>query len=414
MPDPYDLPQPQPQPPDHEWRPPYGGPIGDSEGGGGRNPANQRDTYRSREGYTEGGLQTGIEGDVNYRVNIGVDPSLMSPGSAMVRNNNPLATRDYTAQAGQADAFTRQAQENEMSAYHLEQMLASDSPLMQRARMQAMAGAGGRGLMNSSIAQGAAMGSMIDRAQPFALQDATMHGRAATESLAARNQAELTNAQLLTNANVAGMNANANRDGSLLNADLTGQNDLLRHTLGIETREDQQQWQEMQNDLQRAWQSGENRQAAMEDWAKNAFTVAQQRGATREQALAQVLQGIYQNPDMTAEEQAAAAENARAIIGSTYGNGDQAPAKPPPGYGTVPAAGGERTASPTDGSAVNPFDALMGEGYSADAAAASVGMGTVPVTNPAVAAANQAAGQSYDSASNPTAKAVTEALDPIV
>lgn len=396
MPDPYNVPRP------NDWRPPYNTPPQNA----GENPANQPDQYQPREGYTEGGLQTGIENQVNYRMNIGVDPALMQPGSAMYASRNPLATRNYTAQAGRANAFTRQAQENEMSAYHLNQMLGSDSPLMQRARQQAMAGAGGRGLMNSSIAQGSAMGAMIDRAQPFALQDATMHGRAATESLAARNQAALTNAQLLTNANIAGMNANASRDGSLLNADLTGQNDLLRHTLGMETREDQQAWQDQQNELQRAWQSGENRQAAMEDWAKNAFTVAQQRGATREQALAQVLQGIYSNPDMTAAEQKAAADNARAIINSTYGEGDMEPPAAPPGYGTVPATpAGDGGGTP--GVVPNPI-----AGYRPPPEVA--GLLTAPTANPNVVEENKRYGQVYESASSPAAAKVSEALSPII
>jgi len=59
------------------------------------------------------------------------------------------------------------------SAGRLDKMLASDSPLMERARTQGLQLANQRGLLNSSMAAGSAQGAMIDRAQPFALQDSS-------------------------------------------------------------------------------------------------------------------------------------------------------------------------------------------------------------------------------------------------
>ena len=252
QPDPGDGPINYPTPvmvPGGGFIPGYGG-----YGGGGGNP------YQPNPDYLETGVQTGVDGEHNYTGNVGIDPSLID-FTQRTYENSDYANRNYNVNAGRAQAHTRTAQEEEMSAYQLEQMLASDSPLMQRAAAQAMAGAGGRGLMNSSIAQGAAMGSMIDRAQPFALQDAQSHGRAASESLAARNQASLTNAQLKTQAGIAGMQAGASRDSQLLASELGGRQDLLRHTLGMETREDQQKWQAEQTKNTQDWTSGENRLA---------------------------------------------------------------------------------------------------------------------------------------------------------
>ena len=428
------------------WEPPY------ATNTAGHNPANQPDMYQNREGYNEYGMQTGIEGDVNYRLNLGVDPALMDYGS-LAAEGNPYANRDYqmnlrmAAQAGQADAFTRAAQENEMSAYHLEQMLGSDSPLMRRARMSAMAGAAGRGLMNSSIAQGAAQGAMIDRAQPFALQDAAMHQRAATESLAAQNQAALTNAQLRTQAGVANMqgqagldqaamNARAMMDRDIFGADVGGQQDAFRHLLGMETREDQQQWQESQNRLDRELKWNSDRQAAIENWSTREMELMIQAGATREQALAQILSGIYSNPDLTAAEQQAAAANARRIMGDVYNNptgsaypipgstppwmqqggGQQPPPNvpppdvpppdaPPPGTGDAGGGGGDfggrPPASPEPDPDLPPDTANL------------MGMGTAPQTTAQTTALNKATGQVYTSTSNPSAQKVTEALPPI-
>ena len=51
-------------------------------------------------------------------------------------------------------------------------MLDSDSPLMKRAETKGKQFANQRGLLNSSMAAGAAQGAMIDRATPIAQQDA--------------------------------------------------------------------------------------------------------------------------------------------------------------------------------------------------------------------------------------------------
>lgn len=88
----------------------------------------------------------------------------------------PQANTGGGAQSGGGDMLASQAwggevQPNETSQYQLNQMLDPDSPLMQRARSVADMGSNRRGLLRSSMAEEAAMGAMIDRAQPFAQQD---------------------------------------------------------------------------------------------------------------------------------------------------------------------------------------------------------------------------------------------------
>ena len=81
-----------------------------------------------------------------------------------------------------------QSDESMTSAGRLDQMLQSDSPLMQRAATQGRQMANQRGLLNSSMAAGAAQGAMIDRAQPFALQDSNNLMQNARQNAAAQNE----------------------------------------------------------------------------------------------------------------------------------------------------------------------------------------------------------------------------------
>lgn len=109
--------------------------------------------------------------------------------------------------AGQADlvkanAINREVAEEETSAFQLDKILGSDSALMKRAETQGLQRGAGRGLLNSSIAVEAAQGAMIDRAQPFALNDASTYFNTAESNMKANNQAELTNAQMGTELNI--------------------------------------------------------------------------------------------------------------------------------------------------------------------------------------------------------------------
>jgi hypothetical protein len=61
-------------------------------------------------------------------------------------------------------------------------ILSKDSPLMQRARTLATQQMAQRGLVNSSMAQGAGTAAMIDRATPIAAADANAYNQAASEN----------------------------------------------------------------------------------------------------------------------------------------------------------------------------------------------------------------------------------------
>ena len=106
------------------------------------------------------------------------------------------------AEVVKANAITREVSPEETSQFQLEKMLASDSALMKRAETQGLMQGAKRGLLNSSLAVGAAQGAMIDRAQPFAINDAATYFNTAESNMRAQNQAELANAQMATETNI--------------------------------------------------------------------------------------------------------------------------------------------------------------------------------------------------------------------
>ena len=76
----------------------------------------------------------------------------------------------------------------------VDSILAKDSPLMQRARTLATQQMAQRGLVNSSMAQGAGAAAMIDRATPIAAQDANTYNQVAQDNMNAFNQSGQFNA----------------------------------------------------------------------------------------------------------------------------------------------------------------------------------------------------------------------------
>ncbi|NBX97439.1 hypothetical protein EBQ81_01045 [bacterium] len=83
--------------------------------------------------------------------------------------------------------------ETETAAGQLDSILAKDSPLMRRARTIASQNMNQRGLINSSMAQGAGVAAMIDRATPIAQQDAETYSNRSLANMGAVNTANQFN-----------------------------------------------------------------------------------------------------------------------------------------------------------------------------------------------------------------------------
>lgn len=117
----------------------------------------------------------------------------MSPSAAATNyaQYNPLPSlqpQTYTAQTREVNAPT------ETAVGQVNSILAKDSPLMQRARTLATQQMAQRGLVNSSMNQGAGVAAMIDRATPLAQQDAQIYSQRALANMEATNQAGMFNA----------------------------------------------------------------------------------------------------------------------------------------------------------------------------------------------------------------------------
>lgn len=124
-----------------------------------------------------------------------------SPNQGLVTNaiNNSVAgasaamppapqVQTYTPQTSQVDRAT------ETAAGQVDSLLSRDNPLLQRARTIARQNMAQRGLVNSSMAQGAGVAAMIDRITPIAQQDALTFSNRTMTNMEAINQAGLFNA----------------------------------------------------------------------------------------------------------------------------------------------------------------------------------------------------------------------------
>ena len=205
--------------------------------------------YAPNEDVDQYGYQVGIDGEKNYDINVGMTGGLMDTVNAI--ESSPYANKGYGVREG--SATNRGVGQEELSQYQLQQMLASNSPLMKQAAAQGLARGGSRGLMNSSLSTGAAQGAMIAGAQPFALQDANTYGKTASENMSATNSMAEKNLDMRGRS----MEAGAMRDREILKEQLSGYGDIRKAMINIETREDDQAWRDAESAAGRSWQSGE-------------------------------------------------------------------------------------------------------------------------------------------------------------
>jgi len=138
-----------------------------------------------------------------------------------------------------------QSDESMTSAGRLDQMLQSDSALMQRAATQGRQMANQRGLLNSSMAAGAAQGAMIDRAQPFALQDSNNLMQNARQNAAAQNEMGMLQGSTLADSFLN--NQQFQQQSALQSQDYDIRSELQEQQAGLQAQRDEQLFQ---NDLE--------------------------------------------------------------------------------------------------------------------------------------------------------------------
>ena len=92
------------------------------------------------------------------------------------------------------DAERLDLDDKDLVAGQIRSIIDEDSPLMQQAETRGMQRANSRGLLNSSMAVGAAQSSLYDAALPIASQDAATNFQAGRDNMAAGNTASQFNA----------------------------------------------------------------------------------------------------------------------------------------------------------------------------------------------------------------------------
>lgn len=114
---------------------------------------------------------------------------------------------------------TRDVSQDELSSNQLASILDQNGLLMQRARGQGMAQANSRGLLNSSLAAGAAQGAMIDAATPYAMQQAGAYTNVGDRNMDAENTYLLQEGDHANAQTIAGMNLSASQEAAALARD---------------------------------------------------------------------------------------------------------------------------------------------------------------------------------------------------
>jgi len=142
-------------------------------------------------------------------------PSAGSTGSGLFGADTKYNSQGYTAER-LGDPTQWNVTAKQTAAGQLGMLLDQDSPLMQRARTQGLQQAGQRGLLNSSMAVGAAQDSVIDHATPLATFDADINAKAAGYNAETRNQFARANQEAANRS--FEFNANSKNTASQFNA----------------------------------------------------------------------------------------------------------------------------------------------------------------------------------------------------
>lgn len=202
----------------------------------------------------------------------------------------PALATATNATAANANAQTRDVADNELVTNQLSSIMGDNSPLLQRAKASALETANSRGLLNSSMAVGAATGAVLDRATPLAQSNAATISNVNNQNLSNQQQTELTNTanQQATNQ----LNAQQQTNTSLANA--SEQNKVLS------------QMMDQQNKLQLA--DIEAQYKTLMQSQASAMTLYQQSVKN--------ISEILMNPDLTEDAKKAAVSNQNSLLKS--------------------------------------------------------------------------------------------------
>lgn len=167
-------------------------------------------------------------------------PNVQNANAGFDYNDSGSKNRRTQMMAEMPDIEGVETSESQTSAGRLNQMLQSDSPLMQQAATQGEQAANRRGLLNSSMAAGAAQGAMIDRAQRFALQDSNNLMQNARQDAAAQNEQTMLQSGTLADSFL--QNQQFHQQGALQQQDYDIRSGLQEQQSGLQAQRDAQQF----------------------------------------------------------------------------------------------------------------------------------------------------------------------------
>ncbi len=254
---------------------------------------------------------------------------------------------DWRAGLAETDkgAVTRSVQDTELTSKQLSRLLDENGRFIQSARLRAKEGASNSGMLMSTIAAGAAERAAIDAALPIAQGDANTFFQTSSENMRAQNedvQADQGAGRNLFGQQV-GLDAQAQENElgrRFTSAENAAQRSFSSDQAGLDrglTREQNAMQRELQQLMQREGFSFQEAQAELDRrltqdqnylqrqqtstiegnrLSQDRFNSFVNMQASRENQLAQTLSSIYSNPNLNADQQRAAAENARAIFSS--------------------------------------------------------------------------------------------------
>lgn len=104
-------------------------------------------------------------------------------------------------------AYTRQVQGDELVANQLGTLMNREGAYLSNARRRGLEQSNSRGMLNSSIAAGAAERAGIEAAMPIAAADAATYGRAQTENMGALNEAQMQQRDIMNQQEMARWNS---------------------------------------------------------------------------------------------------------------------------------------------------------------------------------------------------------------
>ena len=294
-------------------------------------------------------LTTGVNGNPNYQISMNADGFTDASNRAWENARDMFGSPRRSGGGGGSygggitvngggpiDVTTQEVKENQLMSHQLNSLLDADNAYMGRARQAGLDLAHQRGLGNSSIAAGNSMASAIDRAAPIAGFDASRYGSVADQNMAAQNAAAMQAASQAHSASMAAAsaaNARAMQNAAHQNAmqgmmfghGLGGVDDFRRHMLNMENREDDQAFRAGQADIDRFInqnQFGMNHDLSRDqfnhgmnmDWANNALQNRQldsQNWQQMQGGFMNTINSIYMNPNLSADQQAAAVSQVR-------------------------------------------------------------------------------------------------------